>query len=57
MENYQPTTENSDLDWGLLTDSVDSARFARRARWAVGIVTTLIAASLVSAIASLASAP
>lgn len=55
MEGYRPGPQNGDFDAHLLADSVDNARFARGARWAVGIVAALIAASLASAILSLAS--
>lgn len=47
---------NGNLDWRMVDDDADNAQFARGARWAVGIVTTLIAASVASAIFTLASA-
>jgi hypothetical protein len=57
VNSHQPRSENGDFDGRLLADSVDDARFARRVRWVISIVATLIAASVASAIVSLASAP
>ena len=46
---------NGNIDWRLVGDDLDNARFARGARWATGFVAALIVASVASAIFTLAS--
>ena len=46
---------NGNIDWRLVDDDLDNARFARGARWASSFVAALIVASVASAVFSLAS--